>query len=124
MDEARVTVGGLVITCREAASVFEFVKAALDDVAQCVDCAIDWNLNKPVFLRWDHSKSAAALHVIANEISVIAFVGQQHFGCRTFRIHDRHIALVVRDLASCESNRYGKAQRIDAEMDFGRKATF
>jgi len=124
MDEARVTVGGLVITCREAASVFEFIDAALDDVAQCVDCAIDWNLNKPVFLRWDHGKSTAASHVIANEISVIAFVGQQHFGGWAFCLHDGHIAFVVGDFAARECDGYGKAQRIDAEMDFGRKATF
>ena len=124
MDEAAVAAGSLVISCREATSIFEFVEAAFDDVAQCVGCAIDWNLNKPVFLGWDHGKSATLSHVIANEISVIAFVGQQHFGCRAFCLHDGQIALVVRDLASRESNRYGKAQRIDAEMDFGRKATF
>ena len=104
--------------------MFELVEAALDDVAQGVDCTIDWKLDEPVFLGWDHGKSTAPSHVMANEISVIAFVSQQDFGCGTFRIHDRHIALVVRDLASRESNRYGKAQRIDAEMDFGRKATF
>ena len=124
MDEAGVAARSLVISRCEAASVFEFVEAALDDVAQRVYGTIDWNLNEPVSLRRDHGKSTAPSHIIANEISVIAFVGQQHFGGWAFRIHDRHIALVVRDLASCQSNRYGKAQRIDAEMDFGRKATF
>ena len=124
MDEAGVAACCLVISCREASGIFEFVEAAFDDVAQGVDCAIDGKLHETVSLGWDHGKSTTFLHVIADEVSIIALISQQHFGGWTFCLHDRQIALVVRHLATCECDGYGQAQRIDAEMDFGRKATF
>lgn len=51
-------------------------------------------------------------------------VGQQHLGCRPVGIHDRQIAFVIGDFADGQREGYGQAQRIDAEMDPGRKATF
>jgi hypothetical protein len=59
-----------------------------------------------------------------NEISIVALVGQEHFGCRSVCVHDRLIALEVGDFTAGEGDRYGQAHRIDAEMDLGREATF
>lgn len=72
----------------------------------------------------DHCHAAALFHIVANEISIIAFVGEQRLGRWPIGIHDRLIALEIGDFATGEGDRYGQAHRIDAEMDLGRKATF
>src|SRR3546814_3995098 len=81
-------------------------------------------LHEAVPLFRDHRHAAALFHILANEISIIAFVGEQHFGRWPVGIHDGPIALEVGDFAAGEGDRYGQAHRIDAEMDLGRKATF
>ena len=124
MDEAEVAVGGFVVAGCEATGVFEFVEAPLDHVTQGVDGGIDRQLDKPVALGGDHCDATAPFHIFANEVSIIALVGEQYLGCRPVGIHDRQIALEVRDFAAGQGEGYGEAQRIDAEMDFGRKATF
>ena len=124
MDEAEVAVGGLVVTGRQPSGVLELVEAALDHVAQRIDRGIDGQLDQSVPLGRDHRGAAAAFHIFANEVSIIAFVGQQHLGCWPVGIHDRQIAFVIGDFAARQGKSYGQAQRIDAEMDLGRKATF
>ena len=64
------------------------------------------------------------IHIFANEVGIIAFVGQQHLGRWPIGVHDRHIAFEVGSFAPGQRHRYGQAQRIDAEVDLGRKATF
>ena len=124
MDEAEVAVGGLVVTGRQPSGVFELVEAALDHVTQGVERGIDGELDQPVPLGRDHRSAAAAFHIFANEVSIIASVGEQHLGCWPIGIDDRQIAFVIGDFAARQSKSYGQAQRIDAEMDLGRKATF
>ena len=124
MDEAEIAVGGFVVSCCQPSGIFELVEAALDHVAQGVDCGIDGQLDQPVALGRDHGDAAAPFHVFANEVSVIAFVGEQHFGSWPIGLHDRQIAFVIGDFAAGQREGYGQAQRIDAEMDLGRKATF
>ena len=124
MDEAEVTVGGFVISGCEPAGVFELVEAAFDHVAQGIDGGIDGKLHEAVPLGWDHRHAAALFHILANEISIIALVGQQHFGRWPIGIHHRRIAFEVGDFAAGKNEGYGQAHRIDAEMDLGRKATF
>jgi hypothetical protein len=124
VDEAKIAVGGFIISCCQPPGIFELVEAAFDHVAQGVDGGIDGELDKSVPLGRDHGDTAALFHIFTNEVSIIAFVGQQHFGCWPVGIHDRQIALVIGDFAACQGKGYGQAQRIDAEMDLGRKATF
>ena len=85
---------------------------------------IDRQLDQGISLGRDHGDAAAPLHIFANEVSVIALVGQQDFRLGAVGIHDRQIAFVIGDFTAAQGESYGQAQRIDAEMDFGRKATF
>ena len=124
MDESEVTVGGFVVSGCQPPGVLELVEAAFDHVAQGIDGSIDRQLDEPVALGRDHCGAAAPLHICANKVSIIALVGQQHLGRWPIGVHDRHIALEVGSFAACQRHRYGQAQRIDAEMDLGRKATF
>ena len=124
MDEAEVAVGSFVVAGCEPPGILELVKAAFDHVAQGIDCGIDRQLDEAVALGRDHCGAAAPLHIFANEVSIIALVGEQHLGRWSIGIHHRHIALEVADFTACQRHRYGQAQRIDAEMDFGREATF
>ena len=124
MDEAEIAGSGFVVSGCQSAGVLELVEAAFDHVAQGIDGGIDGKLDQPVPLGWDHRDAAAPFHIFANEVSVIAFVGQQHLGCWPVSIHNRQIAFVIGDFTAGQRERYGQAQRIDAEMDLGRKATF
>jgi hypothetical protein len=122
--EAKVAVCGFVISGCQSSGVFELVEAAFDHVAQGIDGGIDRQLDQPVPLGRDHRDTAAPLHILPNEVSIIAFVRKQHFGRWPVRVHDRQIAFVIGDFATGQREGYGQAQRIDAEMDLGRKATF
>ena len=124
MDETEIAIGGFVVSGCEASSVFELVEAAFDHVAQGVDRGIDGQLDQAVPLGGDHCHTAAGFHVLTNEISIITFVAEQHFWCWPVGVHDGQIALEVRDFAAGKCEGYGQAHRIDAEMNFGRKATF
>ena len=124
MDKAEVAVGGFVVPGCQPSSVFELVEAAFDHVAQGIDRGIDGQLDQPVALGRDHRSAAALLHIFANEVSIVAFVGEQHLRRWPIGIHDRQITFVIGDFAAGQRERYGQAQRIDAEMDLGRKATF
>ena len=124
MDEAEVAVGGFVVAGCQPSGILEFIKAALDHVAQGVDGGIDGQLDEPVPLGRDHRGAATPLHIFANEVSVIALVCEQHFRRWPVGIHDRQIAFVIGDFTAGQRKGYGQAQRIDAEMDLGRKATF
>ena len=124
MDEAEIAVCGFIVSCCQPSGVFELVEATLDHVSQGVDCVIDGQLDQPVPLGRDHRGAAALFHIFANKVSIIALVSQQHFGCWPVGIHDRQIAFVIGDFAARQGKGYGQAQRIDAEMDLGRKATF
>ena len=124
VDDAEIAVSGFVVSGSEPPGIFELVEAALDHVAQGVDCGIDGQLDQPVALCRDHRDAAAPFDVFSNEVSIIAFIREQHLGCGACSIHDRLIPFVIRDFAAGQREGYGQAKRIDAEMDLGRKATF
>ena len=124
MDEAEVAVGGTIIAGCQPSGIFELVGAAFDHVAQGIDGGIDGQLDQPISLGRDHRGAAARFHIFTNEVSIITFVGEQYFGCRPVGIHHRQVAFVIGDFAGGQGEGYGEAQRIDAEMDLGRKATF
>jgi len=85
--------GGFVVSRCEAPGVFQFVEATLDDVAQGVNGGIDGHLDQAISFGWEHCQAAAAFHVLANEVSIIALfdfaqdrlVAEQHFGRRPVR---------------------------------------
>ena len=124
MYEAEVAVGSFVVAGSQSPGIFELVEAAFDHVAQGIDCGIDGKLDQPVPFGRDHRDAAAPFHVVANEVGIITLVGEEHPGRWPMGVHDRPIALVVGDFTARQSKGYGQAQRIDAEMDLGRKATF
>lgn len=124
MDESEIAIGGFVVTGCQPSGIFELVEAAFDHVAQGIDCGIDGQLDQAVPLGRDHGNAAALLHIFANEVCIIALVGKQHLGRWPIGIHDRHVPLEVGGFAPGQGHRYGQAQRIDAEMDLGRKASF
>ena len=124
MDEAEVAIGGFVVSGRQPSGVFELVEASFDHVAQGIDGGVDWQLDQPIALGRDHRGAAASLHIFANEVSIIAFICEEHLGCWPVGVHDRQIAFVIGHFAAGQGEGYGQAHRIDAEMDLGRKATF
>jgi len=89
VDEAEVAVCGFVVSCCESAGIFEFVKAAFDHVAQGIYGRIDRELDQAVPLGRDHRDTAALFHILTNEVSIIALVGEQDFGCWSVGVHDR-----------------------------------
>ncbi len=108
MDEVCIA-DGLVISCCQSSGIFEFVEAALEDVSQCADGTIDLNLDKPIFFVGIMINSPRPSYIIANEMDVKSFFGQQHFSCRTFCLHDREMIFVVGSFTARENNRYGTA---------------
>jgi len=132
VDKAEIAIGSFIIPRCEAPGVFQLVEAAFDHVAQGVNGGIDGQLDQAVSFGWDHCQAAAAFHVLANRVSVIApfdfaqdrLVAKQHFGRRPVSVHDGEITFEVRDLTTGQGKRYGQAHCIDAKMDLGRKATF
>lgn len=124
MDEAEVAVGGFVVSSCKAPRVFELVEAAFDHVPQRVNRGIDGQLDQAVALGRDHRHAPTIFHILTNKISVIALVAEEHFRRWPVGVHDGQIAFEVRGLTAGQRERYGQAQRIDAEMDFGREATF
>ncbi len=107
MYEAEVAIGGFVVSGCQSAGVFELVKAAFDHVTQGIDVGIDRQLDEPVALGRDHRSAAAPFHILANEISVIPFIRQQHLGCWPIGIHDRQITFEIGDFAAGQSKGYG-----------------
>ncbi len=72
------------------------------------DGGIDWKLHEAVPLGRDHRGATTPLHILPNEISVIAFVGQEHFGYWSIRVHDRPIALKSKTSPPVRANAMGR----------------
>ena len=81
MDKAEVAVSGLVVAGGKSPGIFKLVEAAFDHVEQALDGGVDRQLGKPLPLGREDSAVTALLHIIPNEVSVIAFVGEEHLGC-------------------------------------------
>jgi hypothetical protein len=62
VDEGVEAFGGLVITGGDAASVFLFVGAPLDEVPQPVEFAADGHTQFARLPHWDHEHDVACLH--------------------------------------------------------------
>ena len=75
VDEAQETLGGLVVTCRDAAGVLQLVETPLDEVAQPVEGAIDGDAQLACLAHRDHRHDVPRLHGFANLVRVIAAIG-------------------------------------------------
>lgn len=78
--EAKVAVVGFVLSGCQSVAVFELVEAWFDHVVQGIDIWIDGQMDQPVSLGRDHCDANVLFHSFANEVSIIAAVGQHHFG--------------------------------------------
>lgn len=88
-------------------SIFELVAAAFDDAAQGIDRGVDRPLDQPFPPGRDESNSAVVFQIFANEVSIIAFVGEQHLGCWPIGLHDRQVVFIIGDFAPGYGKCYG-----------------
>ena len=110
------------MSCGESLGIFELDESALDHVAQGVGCGIDRKLVQAITLGRDHRGAAALLHVFANKASIRAFVGAAP-SVRDRRRSCPAVILGNRKLHPRSKQTLWKSLVLDAEMDFGRKAT-
>lgn len=123
VDEAAIACACFIIACRQAPGVFHLVEAALDAISKGIDVTVDGVLDFAVPLGGNDRHAAPAVHILPDEISIIAFIGNKNFRFRSIP-HDRTIALKIGDLAARDGSGYRQSGRVDAEMNFCRKATF
>lgn len=74
MYEAEIAVGGFIVAGCQSTGVFQFVEAAFDHVPQGVDCDIDGQLDQPIPLGGYHRDTAAFVHILTNEVGIVALV--------------------------------------------------
>ena len=123
MDEAEIAGCGFVVSGRQPSRVLEFVEAALNAVAQGIDVAIDRDLNLAVPACRNDSRRALSRQRFANMIRIIAAIGKQDFGFRSFRFHQGVKARIIRDFACRDPCGYRQAFAVGAEVNFSREAT-
>lgn len=123
MDEPEIAGDGFIVAGRQPSRVFELVEAALDAVAQGVDVAIDRDLHLAVPARRNDRRRALFLQRFANMIRIIAAIGKQDFGFRSFRFHQGVKARIIRDFACRDPCGYRQAFAVGAEVNFSREAT-
>ena len=70
VDEAQETLGGLVVTCRDAAGVLQLVETPLDEVAQPVEGAIDGDAQLACLAHRDHRRDMPLPSFTLAELSV------------------------------------------------------
>ena len=122
-DETLEGLGKLIVSGRKASGVLQAIKAPFDAIAECIDRAVDFDLDAPVFLRWNDRRSASQFNVCPNIICIIAPVCEQHLRVWRILTHQRIVAFDVMSFSRCEDGPYGEPLRVRAEMDLGRKAT-
>lgn len=103
--------------------MFELREAALDAVSQGVDMSVDDGLDLAVASGGNDRGDLSRGQVFADEIGVIALVGEQDAGAWSGLVHDRSIALRVGNLPAAQRDRDREAHSVAAEMDLGREAT-
>lgn len=123
MDESEVTLRRFIVARCQPPRIFELVEAAFDLVPQSVNKAIDGDLLFAVAFGGDDGNASPLFHVLADEVSIISLVGQEHLGLWPVGIQDYLISLVVRDFAAGDFCGYRQSNAVRTEMNFGRKAT-
>jgi len=84
---------------------------------------VDDRLDLAVSSARDDDGDVAGFQVAADEVGVVALVGQQHAGLGTGLRHHRGITLDVRGLPTGQGDGDRQAQPVASQMDLGREAT-
>lgn len=83
----------------------------------------DQEPREAVALHRDDRLCPARPQVVADGITVVALVGDQHLRLRPRLIHHRGEALGVGSLAGCQDESDGEPETVRTEVDLGREAT-
>ena len=89
VDEAKEALGGLVVARGDAAGVLQFVEAALDEVPQSVEGAVDGNAQLSGLAHRDDRHDVPRLHGFSNLVRVIAAICQQDARLWQVAVHDQ-----------------------------------
>lgn len=108
---------------RRIRAVFEFVKAALDAVAQGIEGSIDGMLDAAISFGGDFGRGSAVGCIAADGVAVVAAIGQQDAGIAIALIHQVGIRGAVVGLAEAQDDPDRKSVGVGAEMDFCRETT-
>lgn len=77
VDEAQEALGCLVVMSGNAAGILQLVEAALDEVAEPVERAVNGHAQLAGFSHRDHGYDVARFHGFSNLVRVIAPIRQQ-----------------------------------------------
>lgn len=103
--------------------MLELVKAALDQISQSIDGAVDGRLSFSVAAHRDHSLHPSEGQIASDHIAVVTLVGDHDLGFGTWFLLQRFIALVVRDFTARQADGNRQPDRVGSQMDLGRLAT-
>jgi hypothetical protein len=103
--------------------VLELREAALDEVSERINAAIDRWLDFTVPAARNDSFHTSFCEIVTDGVTVIALVSDQHLGFGAWLFHQRFIAFEVGSLSTRERHRDGKADAVGSQMDLGRLAT-
>ena len=120
-DEAEEAAGGVVVSGRDAAAVLEPVDELLDAGTQGVEGAIDGMLHATVLLRGNFGCAAAAADVVADGVTVVASVGEQHVGINVVLVHQLGIGGAIMGLAGGQQDAERKSLSVGPKVDFARE---
>lgn len=123
VDEAQEALGGFIVSCCDAASIFELVEAAFNQVAQLVERAIHAYARFSGLSHGDYRHGLAFYYGSPNAVSVVSPVGEQDARDGQVVGHHQVEAEIVRRLARRDLRSHGQAMRVHEEMDLGREAT-
>ena len=96
--------------------MFDFVEEPLDEIALAIECEIAKPLHKPVRLGRNDGDCPASFDQFHNGIAVVTLIGQ-HIVCGD--IFQQGLGLgAVSDIAGCQGQANGIAQRIAQGVEF------
>ena len=95
VDEAQEALCGFVVAGGDAAGILELVEAALDQVAQAIELAVDGDAEPSGLSHRDYRHDVSCLHGFANIVRVMAAIRQQDAGRGRVVGHDRVEAQIV-----------------------------
>ncbi len=103
--------------------MFQLGEVALDVVSESVDVGVDDRLNLAVSPGRDNGGDVAGFKIGQVEVGVVSLDGEQDAGLGAGLVHQRRIALHIRDLTAAQTNRDRETLSVAAEMDLGQEAT-
>ena len=122
IEEASIVSGELVVSCGDAAEVFDLAKEALDQIAILVDRGIK---GAPLCCRgsaWDDGFCSCRRDSVHGTLAIITLVGQ-HMTCPQTIEQALDLGDVIA-FAARQDEADGIAKRIGGGMNFGAQAAF